>query len=423
MMKRIEVSMKPRVERSTLLMLGVSLLLLFGLQSGAQTTPGTDPTRAPLVQARNLKWVGAFRLPGGHYGTPNGFSFGGKPLAYNPANNSLFVGGHSYDKGIAEVTIPTPVPSTDVAALPFAAVLQPLSDPTEGKIWQLTTVNGVELGGLLVANGTLVGTAYVYYDADASQRAAHYTRALKLSTPSVRGFYAVGNAGTGFVSGWLGAVPQEWQPLLGGAALTGQCCVPIISRTSWGPAVFSFNPAALTGSPPGSVPAIPVVYYPSDHPTLGPYDQQSQVWNGSTTIGGFAIPRGTRSLLFFGKMGTGAFCYGGGTDTQALAGKPDGEGGNYCYDPMDSSKGTHAFPYREQVWAYDLNDLAAVKRGAMQPWDVKPYATWFPDFQPAGVDIGGVAYDAEHQLIYVSQLRVDADGFEYRPLIHAFRIE
>jgi hypothetical protein len=28
------------------------------------------------------------------------------------------------------------------------------------------------------------------------------------------------------------------------------------------------------------------------------------------------------------------------------------------------------------VWAYDLNDLAAVKAGQKRPWDVVPYATW-----------------------------------------------
>ena len=51
------------------------------------------------------------------------------------------------------------------------------------------------------------------------------------------------------------------------------------------------------------------------------------------------------------KQGTGTFCYGEGAT---------------CNDPTDSSKGNHAYPYQYQVWAYDANDLAAVKAGSKQ---------------------------------------------------------
>ena len=64
-----------------------------------------------------------------------------------------------------------------------------------------------------------------------------------------------------------------------------------------------------------------------------------------------------------------------------------------CYDPTTSDKGSHAYPYRYQVWAYDLNDFAAVKAGTKQPWEVVPYGVWplsLPDARSARSRLGGV---------------------------------
>ena len=49
-----------------------------------------------------------------------------------------------------------------------------------------------------------------------------------------------------------------------GPALTGQCCLAIISRTSYGPAVSVFDPNDLGVKNP--VPDIPLLYYPASHP-------------------------------------------------------------------------------------------------------------------------------------------------------------
>src|SRR2546423_14916678 len=76
------------------------------------------------------------------------------------------------------------------------------------------------------------------------------------------------------------------------------------------------------------------------------------------------FPSGTRSVLFFGPHGLGSYCYGTG-----------GTAGD-CYDPDDGPKGIHSYPYRSQVWAYDANDLVAVKAGQKQSYQVMPYAVW-----------------------------------------------
>ncbi len=375
----------------------------------------------PLLQARNLEYVGAFRVPDGDSPDAQGFSFGGGPMAYNPLHNSLFIG--TLDNLLAEVSIPTPVVSADVSVLSFATLLQPFADPTEGTIGNMSGGDLVNLGGLLVSNGKLYGTAYLYYDADGSQRASHYTRDLSLNAPSFSGFHSLWQANlTGFVSGYLATVPDDWQGALGGAAITGQCCIPIVSRTSWGPDAVSWNPSDVVGDIE-LIPATPLVLYTADHPTLGQWDESNPVYGGTTQMGGVALVSGTRTALYFGSNGQGEFCYGPGTDDPNMAGQPDAEGGSYCYDPVSMDKGPHAYPYNFQIWAYDLNDLAAVKAGTMQMWDVRPYGVWqFALPLNYGVTLGGVAYDANRQIIYVSQLLADQDGYAYRPLIHTFKI-
>ncbi len=223
------------------------------------------------------------------------------------------------------------------------------------------------------------------------------------------------------VSGFMTEVPPEWRTLLGGPALTGNCCIPIISRTSFGPAAFAFDPAALGRS--AALRAVPLLYYPPAHPTLGAWDAS---WNptggvffgGGTTIRGVVFPRGTRSVLFFGTQGVGTFCYGEGTSDKSLDGKPTPDGTTWCYDPDGSSKGTHAYPYVAEVWAYDAADLAAVRRGAKRPWQVRPYATWQLHLPFASGQIGGAAYDPTAGVIYVSQ----QFGNGTDPVIHVFKV-
>src|SRR2546430_1948222 len=81
----------------------------------------------------------------------------------------------------------------------------------------------------------------------------------------------------------------EWQSAFGGAALTGQCCIPVTGRTSLGPAAFVFTPADVGVKTP--VPATALVYYPITHPTLGQWNgtwspTSGLYYNGNTVIKG-----------------------------------------------------------------------------------------------------------------------------------------
>jgi hypothetical protein len=282
-------------------------------------------------------------------------------------------------------------------------VLQPFADVTEGRL-PLVDQGTVKIGGLLVGDDRLYVSAYSYYDGDGNQRLSHFVSGLDLAVrDDVQGPYQVWDR-AGLVSGYMARVPVEWQPLLGGPVLVGQCCLAIISRTSYGPAAFAVDLSTL--AQPDPILALPLLYYPPAHP-LGQWGTQNPYVNGSTSIRGLVFPARTRSLLLFGRHGTGPFCYGSGAE---------------CNDPADQSQGTHAYPYEYYVWAYDALDLLAVRDGLRQPWEVRPYATWILDipFKPSSgaAVINGAAYDSTSGRVYVSQ----AYGDRSLPLIHVFRV-
>lgn len=387
--------------------------------SGGRVQPITDPTHLRRLASSDLSYVGAFRLPST---AANGdtFSFGGGQLAFHAEHDSLFVATRSGN--VAEVTIPTPIKTTTIGELPSAVYLQPFNDPTEGHMRDVAA-DGAALSGLLVYRGRLYGTGLIYYDANNTQVVSHFSRSLVLSEPGVTGMVQVGSAGkAGFVAGYLATVPPEWQSRLGGPAITGQCCIAIISRTSWGPSAFVFDPADVTAN--NAAPADPLLYYTAAHPTLGSWEGSNPTYGGSTQVGGLAVVAGTRTALFVGRNGTGPICYGNGTGDRTLAGTRGADGALYCFDPTNSDKGQHAYPYEYQVWAYDLTELAEVRAGRRDPWQVKPYGVWpldFPFTEPA-VRVGGVSYDPEGQRLFVAQLRADQDGYASRALIHVFHI-
>jgi hypothetical protein len=372
----------------------------------------------PRFAPGDLQYIGGFRLPA-HTTGGDDFSFGGHPIAVNPATNSLFVG--SYRGNVAEVSIPAPVNTSNVTAMPFASFLQPFADPTEGRLSEVST-SGVNLSGLMVYGNRLYGTASIFYDAQNTQRVSHFSRSLQLNQPSFSGWSQVlDNGRSGFVSGWMAALPSEWQALLGGPALTGQCCIPIVWRTSNGPAAFAFNPVQVGAAVVG---ATPLLYYTLDHATLGPWEGSNPTYGATTQISGFAVIAGTRTALYFGSNGVGQHCYGNGTAVQSLHGSHGPDGAQWCYDPTSSDKGSHAYPYRYQVWAYDLGDFAEVKAGTKQPWEVVPYGVWPLNLPTpeATVRLSGVAYDAERQRLYIAQRGADADGYASRAVIHAFQL-
>jgi hypothetical protein len=378
-----------------------------------------------LLQAGDLVYQGSFRLPHGPI-AGSSFDFGGTAMAFNPARGSLLLVGHPWQQQVAEIAVPAIRRGIRLSDLPYADITQPFTDVTEGRMSAVgnnPASDNPQIGGLLPYRGQLYATVFLFYDASGSQQRSHFVTGLDFDVRGdVRGPYRVAAPGAGFVSGYFALVPGEWQAALGGPVLNGQCCLAIISRTSYGPALFALDPTQIGLRDPS--PATPLLYYPSDHPTLGQWGATGSMFNGSTQMGGVVFPDGTRSVLFFGRQGLGPFCYGESTNDPDKHGTrvPGSSADDYCYDPTSGSKGTHAYPYAYYVWAYDAADLASVKSGQRRPWDVKPYAAWRLDLGPFGTPSGiinGVAYDPKTGWIYIAQDHGDGSY----PLIHVFTVK
>lgn len=365
-----------------------------------------------LIQFSDMHYLGSFRIPDGMIGDSQ-IAFGGTALAYNAANNSLFMVGHVYDQAIAEFKIPDLiVDSNNIDDLTTATVLQSFSGHIFESIPEWGDVNSNSMiGGLMVVDGTLVGTVYEYYDGDYSADVSHFrTDSLDLDTTDVSGMYTVGDAGAGYVAGYMAEVPEEWQDELGASYVTGQAALSIIGRTSIGPSAFGFDPDDL-GS--GTVDADPYVFYPlGSLPDGQDWDNNDMFLGGTTEITGMVFVPDSRTVLFFGDSAAGDIYYGEAEDAN------DGSRGYKGYHAVNGE-------YQYTIWAYDVDDLIAVKNGEMGASDIKPYDIWNYDlpFSDPSMHIGGVAYDSASGYLYVSQLSADHIGYDPNPLISVFDLK
>jgi len=350
----------------------------------------------PLTST-NLKYKGAFRVPNTSHGTNLTLAYGGTALAFNPANNSLFIVGHDHTQCLAEISIPVPKTSSYNRATFLQTPRNP-SIPSNG-------LNGnIKIGGLYVYNGSLYGTKYIFYDGDNFASTSHFKFPGVSLTQAAQGMYKVEAPNPAWVAGYMGSIPVEHQAKFGGKKhFTGLGILSIISRASSGPAAFALNlediGAALTDT-------IPMVGYPLSNPLNNP-DVANTLYTRADQVRGAVFPNGSDTMLFFGSHGTGTPCYGDGGP---------------CGDQSDSNKGEHAYPYQAQVWAYNVNDLADVAAGRKQNYQIKP-TVWKLAEMGAPRYAGGAAYDPATNRIYIVQMHGEQTAFDPFPLIHVYEVD
>jgi len=372
-----------------------------------------------VLQKSDLTYLGAFKVPSDGDGATT-LGYNGAGLAFNPAGNngngSLFISGHIDYGRVAEISIPAIVNSSNLSSLNRASTLQGLQDITEGHRNDLLGGGATytmdpaacNVGGVLVYNNRLIGTSYIYYDSSHVAVRSHFASGLTLSTSGdFKGMYQLSpTPQAGFVAGPMTRIPTEYQSALGGKALTFlRAPSQNPGRSSYGPAAFAFDPDALTGAASSVINSVPLIYYDMSHQTLGAYDGPTNNYVSiKDEIWGIVFPENTKTLLFFGRHGTGARCYGTGTD---------------CGDPIYADKGDHAYPYKYWVWAYDIDDLIAVKNGTKNPWDLTPQ-TWELNLPLGGWNwnISGAAYNPSTQRIYLLTDR----GESPLPVINVFQV-
>jgi hypothetical protein len=259
--------------------------------------------------------------------------------------------------------------------------------------------------GTLFAGTKLILSVSSYYDASHAQKISHLSRDLTTGVVTAHALAPVGHT-----AGYMTLIDG---PL--GPALTGNFGLPIITRESYGPAAFIFDPQDLRK------PAIPVLDYGSDHP-LAPWNQQSDLWNGDSTFAGMIAVPGTRTLLFFGRHGTGPFCYGPPYGDPSV--QPPNDPRCFTIPHETSDKGTHSDPYVYRLWAYDTNDLVAVKEGKTAPWQPRPYAVWNLDLPIASgwKQHNAAAFDPATKRLFILQGFGDKDPAQGWPVVHIYQV-
>lgn len=371
----------------TRFLLFIKALLLLATVASAAPPPGWT-------------YLGAFRLPtGSDYNT---FDYAGANLAYNPANNSLFVSGHDQANRIAEVSIPTPSTAGSPGALPRATYVQPFNDLHDRL--PNKAIPDWMAGGLLVHANYLVGTEYSFYENRTLISQSHWRLPGTTLAGSPTGLFSVGLKSQpprlDIAGGYMANIPASQQADYGGPALTGLSAVAIISGTSVGPAVQVFNPDQLGPSTAATsyASATPLVYYPESNPLTPWNSSNTPYFNGTSEIRGVMMEQ-DGDVLFWGSHGTGPFFYGS---------LNDGRG----------ESTTHAAPYRYQFWRYSKADMLAVKNGTKQPWQVQPLIDDVSmPFQTSARYAGGMAYDQANGRVYVAARKCDGPA----PIIHVFQ--
>jgi hypothetical protein len=128
----------------TLLAIGLAALALAFLGAAS---PRAQTADAPLVQASDLTYVGAFRVPAGG-DDQHTFSYGGTALQFDSRDGGLWMVGHAQQQRAAEISIPTPSASTSLADLPRAALKRDFTDLLAGKMGSIGS-GEAHVGGIL----------------------------------------------------------------------------------------------------------------------------------------------------------------------------------------------------------------------------------------------------------------------------------
>lgn len=343
-----------------------------------------------LITINSLTYLGAFKLPptsSSGPNNPNSFHDGGEAMAYDPYTSTLIVQGNFRYGNAARVTIPAPLttPPYNTASL---------SGSWLDMLWRFPNndpgADDRRIGGFLpLANGDMIISYYVYYDANNTQATTHIRR---YANGTISSKVLVGQSGrAGFTSGWMFNIPTTWQSIFGAPCITGNGSLSIISRTSLGPAASIFDPANVPTLNP--VPAPEVLSYPITHPTLGTCETGT-IFNcaASNNRAGLVWIDGTATLLYLHHVCETNPVYSGGWSC------PTG---------------------RKTKWLlYDANDLLAVRNGSKNPWDVLPYAITNAGSELYTTEVRAITYDPSSARLYIA----DRGGDGAQPLIHVYSV-
>ena len=213
-----------------------------------------------LVFSTDLTYIGAFQTqdPPGAVNDFGTFAFGGYGIAFDSAGNSgqgsLFMVG-CISNGLIQVgEMAIPAQGTwatnNTQTPPQATYLSgtTLKDPTEG-LSATTAGNFGSLNGLAVDSLNLYFTFNTDYNSASNSWVWSRPKNL-LTTGQVKGPFSITDATvwdfSRAYSGYIAPVPEALQTKLGGPFILGAISQSIVTATSDGPTMASFNPSSLT---------------------------------------------------------------------------------------------------------------------------------------------------------------------------------
>jgi len=431
--------------------------------------PATTTISAPLVitgtrasdfvYKEDLTYLGCFRTPPLVNPFGNEFDFGG-PIVYNPAGNggagSIFIRGHISNQMVTEISIPAQNTwaTNGAASLPAAGLITGAwYDPLEGQLRTSGLPGDLNLQGLGIYNGKLIVTAHTFYSSD-TNASWFWQRPLDLTaTGSVEGPFSVTDVLTSNThprnnprcfAGYTALVPSSLQAKLGGPMICGLSTQSVISNTSDGPAINSFDPANFTGvsARRGTVTTatstslaldagasnVPDFYvgYSATNTSGSALLAKVTAYNATTkvaTLSGWVTPPVGDTWILIPPVPAKSLCLYKNMELQAsvdweyqgvmnwngrqLAGAvvPNntksvlviGRCGRGLYQYTISSisrtkaryfsnktatdtPGEKSWPYGPRVWAYNVDELEQVRLGNTPLQNIKPYAVWNFDF-------------------------------------------
>lgn len=370
----------------------------------------SDPAYAYLPWAAS--YLGAFRVPGGDYGTApyDDLNYTENPvIGLGSAPNRIFMagrdtGGTKNVRAFAEFSIPTLIGGTSLSALNIASNTQVFRDvlsspPSVTTDWS----EGRVLSHMRAVNGMVVGTAYGYYTSTDTPIWV-LDNASSIATASLRGFFDI--SGRQIYGGWITDIPPEHQTALGGTHIIGFSMAgdrAILSKYSNGPSMAVIDLSGITsGSPPSNGATIsitPLMEFsqPNGLTPEGSLGASGTAWtymSGGEI--GFIVPN-TRTYMIIGTSG--------GHVTGSTYWDPHPPWAEYKgYGPLSEEDEYNYY------WMFDLDEILA----AENLYDPAPYehGVLSVAFDNGPGDnslhkVAGAAFDKNTSRLYISLSRAD----------------
>jgi len=382
---------------------------------------------------------------------------------------SLFITGHDRlpygelpDGGqVAEVDIPAPTLTGDVAALNTAGFLQGFADVAAGHFADLDEIPRLGLAYLdTPETGPLLHMTWGQHMQFDLNTPTHAWFSTDLSNPDMQGEWFIDNLSPYSVTGYLFTIPADWA-----AAYTNgqQLATGRYRDGGWsgmGPSLIAYTPWVDENGTPAAdgthLNSTVLLLYQSSENTAAIEHamtgyQHPDEWEGGAWV---VTPSGKTAVLFAGTKSLGEkYWYGWANpdgpqyacvETEMLGqftlcyqadGTPCPESDLSGCTGHNDYRGWWSTYFEAEILLYDPADLAKVASGEMESWEPQPYAVLSLEealfHNPSGVEadmigtgvqrrfrIGDVAYDPANGLLYVLELY--ADGA--KPVVHVWRI-